>query len=136
MSRKPYRQVQPANWWRHNPAYRRYMLREATAVPLFLYTLLLLAGVFQFARGEAAFTAWLGFLGSPLGLLLHLLALAAALLHAWSWIELVPKILVLHTARGQVPPLLIKRAHQALALGGLLGLPALTALLLTNAGGS
>jgi fumarate reductase subunit C len=135
MSRRPYRQAQQPDWWRHNPAYRQYMLREATAVPLFLYTLMLLAGVFQFARGETAFAGWLAFLGSPTGLLLHALALAAALWHAWTWIELVPKILVLHTARGQVAPALVKRAHQLLALGGLLGVPLLTALLLARSTG-
>jgi len=136
MSRRPYRQAQRPDWWRRNPAYRRYMLREATAVPLFLYTLLLLVGVFQFARGEAAFAGWLAVLASPPGLLLHALALIAALLHAWTWIELVPKILVLHTARGQVPPQLIKRAHQILALAGLLAVPLLTLSLLARSTGA
>lgn len=132
--RKPYIQRQRADWWLRNPGYRRYMLREATSLPLFLYTLLLLSGLYQFTRGEAAFLAWLELLRSPWLLALHGLALAAALLHAVTWITLVPKILVIDTDRLRIRPKTIKRAHQAGAVICNIGLLVVVALLL-RAGG-
>jgi fumarate reductase subunit C len=125
MTRKPYRPAQPRNWWRRNPAHTRYMLREATALPLLLYCLLLLTGLYQLTRGETAFAGWLAALRSPPLLALQLLALAAALYHAWTWIELVPKILVLDRGPLRLSATAVKRLHQGAALLcslGLLGL--------------
>jgi fumarate reductase subunit C len=101
--RKPYSAPQPAGWWWRHPAYRRYMLREATAVPLLLYALCLLGGLRALGQGEAAFAAWLAWMASLALLLLQVLALLAALAHAWTWFALLPKILVLRTPRGAVP---------------------------------
>ncbi len=134
--RKPYIQRQRADWWLRNPAYRRYMLREATALPLFLYTLLLMSGLYQFTRGEAAFLAWLELLRSPWLLGLHTLALAAALFHAVTWIALVPKILVINTDRVRVSPATIKRVHQLGAVACNAGLLLLAVLLLHSAAGN
>lgn len=133
--RKPYIQRQRADWWLRNPGYRRYMLREATALPLFLYTLLLISGLYQFTRGEAAFLGWLELLRSPWLLALHALALAAALFHAVTWIALVPKILVIDTDRLRVSPTAVKRAHQVGAVVCNVGLLLLAVVLLSTAGG-
>ncbi len=133
--RKPFVQRQRADWWLRNPAYRRYMLREATAVPLLLYTLLLMSGVYRFTQGEAAFLAWLELLRSPWVWVLHGLAFAAALLHAVTWIGLVPKILVIHTDHLQVSPAVVKGAHQIGALACNVGVVVLAVLLLRAAGG-
>ncbi|MEZ5554426.1 hypothetical protein [Haliea sp.] len=134
--RKPWQPQQPRSWWLRNPAYRRYMLREATALPLLLYTLLLLAGIVQFSRGEAAFATWLSWLQTPAGLLLQGIALAAALLHAVTWVALVPKILVIDSDRLRIDPRHVLRAHQLGALAGNLGLVGATLWLLWPAGGA
>jgi fumarate reductase subunit C len=134
--RKPYIQRQRADWWLRNPSYRRYMLREATALPLFLYTLLLMGGLYQFTRGEAAFLAWVELLRSPWLLALHGMALAAALLHAVTWIALVPKILVIDTDRLRVSPEAVKRAHQVGAVICNVGLLLLVVVLLGTVGGN
>jgi len=87
------------------------MLREATALPLFLYALCLLYGVRELGRGETAFNAWLAFMGSPLIIVLQALALLAVLWHAWTWFQLVPKILVIPTRNGSVPGQWLRLAH-------------------------
>ncbi|PLW84296.1 fumarate reductase subunit C [Kineobactrum sediminis] len=127
--RKPYVQRQRADWWLRNPAYRRYMLREATALPLLFYTLLLMSGLYQFTRGEAAFLGWLELLRNPWLLALHGVALAAALFHAVTWIALVPKILVIDTDRLRVSPTVVKRLHQVGAVVCNVGLLLLVLLL-------
>jgi fumarate reductase subunit C len=111
VARKPYSQPQPRDWWLKNSAYRRYMLREATAIPLLLYCLLLMSGIYRLTQGSDAFAAWLIMLRSPWAVALHSLAFAAALFHTWTWFALVPKILVIQTRRLRVDGKYIKFAH-------------------------
>lgn len=88
--RRPY--VRPmGGWWRRNPFYVFYMLREATSVFLAIYALQLLYGLYALHGGEPPFTAWLTSLRHPLYVVFHVLALAAALLHAFTWFNVSPK---------------------------------------------
>lgn len=114
--RRPIPPRQPSNWWWQHPAYRSYMLREATAIPLFFYALCLLSGVLALGRGDAAFGAWLAFMASTPLQMLQGLALLAALWHAWTWFKLVPKILVIPTSRGTLPGHWLRLAHLVPAL--------------------
>ena len=91
--RKPYVPTQPATWWLKNAAYRRYMLREGTSVFVLLYTVSLVCGLAALSRGEAAFSAWVDWQTTPLGLIFNLLTLAALLLHALTWFQLTPRML-------------------------------------------
>jgi fumarate reductase subunit C len=80
-------------WWRRNPFFVRYMVREATALAVAVYALVLTVGVVRLAQGEAAWNGWLAALRTPVGLLLHLVLLVAMLVHAKSWFEIMPKTL-------------------------------------------
>ncbi len=80
-------------WWRRNPFFVRYMVREATALSVALYAVVLLAGTMCLARGAAAWNAWLALLHTPASILLHLLMLVAMIYHAYSWFEIMPKTL-------------------------------------------
>ena len=66
------------NWWLKHGFFKRYMLREATVVPLVFFILCLLAGVFALLQGPASWQGWVAFMGSPLVLLLNALALVAS----------------------------------------------------------
>ena len=123
--RRPWQPRQPALWWWRHPAYRHYMLREATAVPLLVYGLCLLYGLLELGRGEAAFGAWLQWMGSPLLVALQFVALCAALWHAWTWFRLVPKILVIPTSRGVLPGYWLRWGHVLVAVLCWILLPAL-----------
>ena len=80
-------------WWRRDPFFVRYMLREATAVAVLVYALILTAGVVRLAQGEAAWNGWLAALRSPWAVLLHLALLGAMMFHALTWFEIMPKTL-------------------------------------------
>ena len=80
-----------AGWWRRNPFFVRYMLREASALFLTAYALLLLAGLVCLQRGEAAYNAWRALLGTPWSVGLHGLALAFVAYHAFTWFQVMPK---------------------------------------------
>lgn len=89
-ARRPY--VRPmAGWWRKNPYFVRYMLREATALVVAAYAIVLLIGMVCLARGEASYQAWVGALSSPVSIVLHVLALVAMVYHTWTWFEIMPK---------------------------------------------
>ena len=88
--RRPY--VRPMQgWWRRDPFFMRYMLREATALAVLAYVVVLTVGVVRLAQGEAAWNGWLAALRTPASLLLHVVLLVAMVVHAKSWFEIMPK---------------------------------------------
>lgn len=89
-ARRPY--VRPmAGWWRKNPYFVRYMLREATAIVVALYAMWLLAGLLSLAAGENAYNGWLALQRHPLSIVLHGAGLVAMAYHTWSWFDIMPK---------------------------------------------
>jgi fumarate reductase subunit C len=78
-------------WWRRDPYFVRYMVREATALAVGAYSIILGIGLLRLAQGEAAWNGWLNALRSPWSLLLHVVLLAAMVVHARSWFEIMPK---------------------------------------------
>jgi fumarate reductase subunit C len=78
-------------WWRRDPFFVRYMIREATALIVALYALVLFAGVLCLSLGEATWNNWLAALRSPLSIALHVLMLVAMIHHMYSWFEIMPK---------------------------------------------
>lgn len=86
-------------WWRRNPFYRRYMLREVTALFVAAYAVELLVGLVRLAQGRAAYEAWRAALATPPALAFHALTLAAFLYHAWTWLEVMPKTMPFVTVR-------------------------------------
>ena len=111
--RKPY--VRPMRgWWRRNPFFVRYMMREATSVFLALYACVLLAGAIALASGEQAYAGWLAFVSHPLSVIVHLVLLAAAAFHAYTWFAISPKAMpALRVAGDPVPPALIIASQYA-----------------------
>ena len=78
-------------WWRRDPFFIRYMIREATAVLVVAYAAVLLLGVTHLAQGESAYERWLAALRSPWSLALHLVLFAGLVYHTWSWFQIMPK---------------------------------------------
>jgi fumarate reductase subunit C len=88
-------------WWRRDPYFVRYMAREATAVLVAVYAVVLLVGLICLARGEAAYGAWLATLSTPWSLALHALLLVVFVYHTWSWFLIMPKTMPLMFAHGK-----------------------------------
>jgi fumarate reductase subunit C len=78
-------------WWRRDPFFVRYMIREATALIVAAYAVVLLIGAWRLSQGEAAWNAWLAAMRSPLSIALHLLMLVGMIYHSYSWFEIMPK---------------------------------------------
>ena len=90
MSPRPY--VRPMGaWWRRDPFFMRYMWREATAIAVLAYALVLTVGLVRLAQGEAVWTGYVHALRSPASIVLHLVLLVSMAVHAWTWFEIMPK---------------------------------------------
>jgi len=104
-----------AGWWRKNPFFVRYMIRESSSVFLAIYTLILLVGLLRLTQGEAAYEAWRSALTNPVSILFHWLALLTVGYHAYTWWMVSPKTAPnIRIGGREIPEMLI-------AAGGLLG---------------
>lgn len=82
--RKPYIREMDAGWWKKNPFYRFYMLRESTSIFQVLVSL-------EFIYFLAAPASFFSLLHNPVVIMLNIIALLAMLLHTKTWFELAPK---------------------------------------------
>ena len=115
-ARRPYLRPMGA-WWRRDPFFMRYMVREITAVAVAVYAALLLAGLLCLTRGEAAWDAWVQVLRSPLSQMLHFVLLIAMIYHTLSWFEIMPKTMpMIHVGGKRLGAQTITRAGWAATL--------------------
>jgi fumarate reductase subunit C len=102
-------------WWRRNPYFVRYMIREASSVFLAIYSVILLVGLWRLTQGAAAWEAWLGALTNPISILFHWLAFLTVGYHAYTWWKVAPKTAPDLRIGGRPLP------ECAITAGGLLG---------------
>ncbi|MYM60691.1 fumarate reductase subunit FrdC [Vibrio sp. OCN044] len=91
-NRKPYVREMTPTWWKNHPFYRFYMLREATVVPLVLFTIFLLIGLGSLVKGPEAWQAWLKFMSNPIVILINIVALIGSLFHAQTFFSMMPQV--------------------------------------------
>ncbi len=87
--RKPYVRSMDG-WWKKNPYFVEYMIHESTALFVAAYAFILLVGLVRLSQGEPAWNAWLEAMKSPLSVIVHLVLLAGALYHTYSWFKILP----------------------------------------------
>jgi fumarate reductase subunit C len=78
-------------WWTRNPFFMSYMVREATALAVWLYSVELLAGAVCLLMGEGAWNAWLATMRHPIMIVINLVVLWSMVIHAKSWFDIMPK---------------------------------------------
>jgi fumarate reductase subunit C len=80
-----------AGWWRRNPTFMLYMIREASAIFLTGYALVLLVGLLCLSLGEQAYDTWRAALGTKVLIVFHVLALILVSYHSYTWFKVMPK---------------------------------------------
>ena len=102
--RRPYKRSMDG-WWRRDPWFSRYMIRELTALIVAFYAVVLLIGVVRLAQGELEFTLWLAGMKTPASIVGHIALLIGFIYHTWSWFEIMPKTMPPVVIGGKkVPP--------------------------------
>lgn len=104
-------------WWRRQPRYVKYMIREGTAVLVTLYALVLLRGLWCLADGRIAWQGWLSSLTSPWAIIFHILAFLAAVYHTVTWFHVSPKVMphIYKDDETRIPDSLITRVQYVIA---------------------
>lgn len=87
------------------------MMREISSLFIGLYVLVLIAGLYQLSRGQAAYEAFLATAKGPAGLVLAVLAIIFASYHTISWFQVTPKAMPLMFGGKRVPGVIIIAAH-------------------------
>ncbi len=112
MSRRPYiREPSKTGWWLAQPRYIRYMMREISALFIGIYVLVLIVGLFQLSRGEAAYEEFLATVEGPPGRVFAVLAMLFAIYHTYTWFQVTPKAMPLTLGGKPVPGSFIVAAH-------------------------
>lgn len=116
MSSRPYVRSM-RGWWTRDAFFMVYMAREATAVFVAAYAIVLLVGLVRLSQGEAAWNGWLESLKSPGSLVFHFAVLATFVYHTWSWFRIMPKTMPLIFVGGRkLAPAVITGAGLAAAV--------------------
>lgn len=112
MSRRPYiREPSKTRWWLEQPRYIRYMMREISSLFIGIYVLILIVGIFQISRGQAAYEAFLAVAEGPAGKAFAVLAMLFAVYHTYTWFQVTPKAMPLMVGARRVPGAFIVAAH-------------------------
>lgn len=89
-------------WWQKHGYFKRYMLREATVLPLLFLLFSLIAGAFSVADATR-FAHWQAYMAHPAIIGLHGLALVASLYHAATFFVLFPRVMPIRLGTRKVP---------------------------------
>jgi fumarate reductase subunit C len=92
-NRKPYVREMNRTWWSNHPFYRFYMLREATVLPLVLFTVFLTFGLGALVKGPESWQTWLDFMANPFIVGINIVALLGSLLHAQTFFSMMPQVM-------------------------------------------
>lgn len=98
-----YRPTLSRTWWLKNPAFKAYMLREGTSLPLLFFLLCLLAGLCSLAQGEQQWQHWQSVMQHPLVMLINGIAFLASLFHAWTFFQLFPRVMPIRLGATTLP---------------------------------
>lgn len=101
---RSYHRPLPLLWWLRTPAYLRFVIRELTSVFIAVYLVLFLILLLRMEAGPAAYGAYLRWLAAPAVVGFHVIALAAALYHSITWLNLTPLALVVRVGGRRLPP--------------------------------
>jgi fumarate reductase subunit C len=108
---KWHRMRMPIFWWLGKLSYTKFITRELTSIAVGYAAIAILIEVWALSRGEDAYDRFVGWLQSPVGLILNTLILLALLFHTITWLNLAPKALTVRVGRRRVPENAVLAGH-------------------------
>ncbi len=78
-------------WFLERPGYIRFMIRELTSFFVVAYLIVLIVTLGRLGAGEAALNDWMQALSGPGWMIVHAVALLAAVWHSVTWFRAVPQ---------------------------------------------
>ena len=108
---KWYRMRLPIFWWLGKFSYTKFIIRELTSLAVGYAAIMIVIQVWALSRGREAYEDFVGWLQSPVGLILNTLVVLALLFHTITWLNLAPKALIVRVGRRHVPEDVVLVAH-------------------------
>ena len=90
-------------WWLRKRSYFVFVMRELSSLFVAWYVLFLLLLVRAVDRGDAAYADFLDWAGSPLIVVINVVAFAFIVLHTVTWFSLTPQAMDLRVGGRPVP---------------------------------
>ena len=90
-------------WWLRKRTYFVFVMRELSSLFVAWYVLFLLLLVRAVDRGDAAYADFLDWAGSPLIVVINVVAFAFIVLHTVTWFSLTPQAMDLRVGGRPVP---------------------------------
>lgn len=95
MSAPPtYRQPMSRLWWLKKRTYFLFVLRELSSIFVAWFAVFLMIMIFAIGRGEEAYRDFMNWAGSPVVIVINVVALAFVILHTVTWFALTPQAMV------------------------------------------
>lgn len=111
-----YRPTLPRTWWLKHTAFKAYMLREATVLPLTFFLLCLASGIYGLWQGEIQWLNWQAMMKQPWVLVINAVALLASLFHALTFFQLFPRVMPIRLGEKIISPRILIAGQWAAVL--------------------
>ncbi|HEY3052648.1 MAG TPA: hypothetical protein VGK04_04590 [Thermoanaerobaculia bacterium] len=108
---KWHRMRMPIFWWLGKLSYTKFITRELTSLAVGYAAIMILIEVWALSLGRDAYERFIGWLQSPVGLILNSLVLLALIFHTITWLNLAPKALIVRVGSRRVPEAGVLVAH-------------------------
>jgi fumarate reductase subunit C len=99
-----YRQPVSRLWWLKKRTYFLFVMRELSSIFVAWFAVFLMIMVFAIGRGEASYQNFMNWAGSPIVIVINLVALAFSILHTVTWFALTPQAMVVRGPGGRQVP--------------------------------
>ena len=100
---KLYHQKVSSTWWLKKSSYFLFMLRELSSVFIALFLVVYLIQLSQLIDGPQAYVAFTRKLSSPGWILFHIIVLAFALYHSFTWFQSTSVVLPVRIGERLIP---------------------------------
>jgi fumarate reductase subunit C len=99
-----YRQPVSRLWWLKKRTYFMFVMRELSSIFVAWFAVFLMIMVYAIGRGEASYQNFMNWAGSPIVIVINLVALAFLILHTVTWFALTPQAMVVRGPGGRQVP--------------------------------
>jgi fumarate reductase subunit C len=93
-------------WYFDRWPYLKFILRESSSFFIAYFAVVILAQIGAVAAGPSAYADFQAWMGTPLILIVNLVAFVFVLLHALTWFALVPRVMVRQVTGKAMPDMM------------------------------
>ena len=114
---KPYRPQMSAFWYFDRWPFLLFVLRELSSFFVAYFAVLILVQIYALSAGPTAYAGFQACLRNPLMIILNAVTLLFVLLHAVTWFNLVPRVMVREVTGRQLSDFLVASPNYFVFIG-------------------